>query len=380
MTGIPSVVGVMAAALTAHQDRHGTDAVDARVLKAAIEAHGSLHTRRPVSDAIPNAVPGLRRMAKEAATDQPPVTKYAWPDRLLVPAVNPAGGRAPPLTIAKRYTPPKEAGMSTFNDLLKAATVLTDNDDLEGANRALNKAERMIAKAYDDDDEEDENNFDSPSDPSGDDEDEDDDDNGNGLKKWSTDYSYDGYGGTAAPRQPTTTRQGLPQVGDTYNVSTTATTAVPLRSRFDSRVDFICQRDGVSRSVAMTRARTEFPTDYVQHQSYIAESPTNEQVMQRFPVGSQSNKRAPADYESLCAEQIAKGCSPTLAAQRVCQLYGYPAFNNRAMSALAKGQDIETRFRRIAKRIADEEGLPLEEATRKARLRNPSLFKALQSV
>jgi hypothetical protein len=130
----------------------------------------------------------------------------------------------------------------------------------------------------------------------------------------------------------------------------------------------------------MRRARQEFNSDYVQHQRYTAEAPTSEQQRSRYPIG-QSLKRAPVDFESAVSEQLAKGCPNfETAAQRVCQMYGSPVFNNRAMNTLAKGQDIESRFKKIIKRIADTENVTREEAVRLARKRNPSLFRALQSL
>jgi hypothetical protein len=56
------------------------------------------------------------------------------------------------------------------------------------------------------------------------------------------------------------------------------------------------------------------------------------------------------------------------------------AEQDRAMSTLAKGQDIESRFKKIIKRIADTEDVTKEEAVRLVRKRNPSLFRALQSL
>jgi hypothetical protein len=319
------------------------------------------------NDTVPDAIPRGMLSKRRAA---------------LAHVTNPAGGSAPPLTIWKRKEPP---AMASFSDLIASADALIrkgDSHSLEAANDALERANRMIDKHSvhvhnyandlddeddDDEDDEDNNSFDSPSETS--------------MEKWSTDCGYHGFGGTPGPEQPTSTMRGPTHRPDTYNQSITPTAGMPpLRTKFESRIDYIQDRDKCARSDAQRKARVEFPQDYTTYQQLNAELPTNQQHLRRYPVGA-ATKRAPASFEDLVSnEMLRKGVNYELAMQRVCQQYGYPAFNNRAMSTLAKGQDIETRFRRIAKRIADEEGLPLEEATRKARLRNQSLFKALQSL
>src|SRR6516162_6807137 len=134
-------------------------------------------------------------------------------------------------------------------------------------------------------------------------------------------------------------------------------------------------RDGVSRHLAMRTARNEAPKLYQEHQASLVAGPTRDSRARRS--AAQAIKAAPV-FETLVAEQMQKGCNYEMAAQRVCQAHGYDAFNNRM---LAKGShDIEARFKKIVKRIAATEDVTLEEATRKARLRNPSLVRAMNSI
>jgi hypothetical protein len=80
MSDTPSVIAVLAAALTAAQDRHGTDAVDPRVLQRAVAAHGAmglpkLDDSEPDRGAVPvrkaatttNRSPALARLSHATA-------------------------------------------------------------------------------------------------------------------------------------------------------------------------------------------------------------------------------------------------------------------------------------------------------------------------
>jgi hypothetical protein len=165
----------------------------------------------------------------------------------------------------------------------------------------------------------------------------------------------------------------------TYNTGITAVSGQPpLRTKFDSRIDMIQARDGVSRAIAMTRARTEFPQDYTTYQQLNAELPTSDQHTRHYPVGA-SVKRAPVTYyEDLISEQMSRGCTEEMAKVRVAQLHGYNA--QRMPSLMRKGADLGDRFQKIVKSLAYEHDLSLEEATRLARQRNPHLYKALTSV
>jgi hypothetical protein len=325
------------------------------MMKAAAEAHQSMRPRLPNNDA-PDAIP----IAKER--------------RVVAPVNNPSGGTAPPLTLLKRI-PEQEAPMPSFSDLIKSADRLLRSGDYEGANEAADAALRMVEKAkartHEDDDDTVDDTWSSAAD------DDEDEDNGSGVKKWSDSYTIPGMGGTPSPEQPEDTRLGPRHKPDTYNTGITATTALPLRSKFDARVDLVQQRDGVSRSIAMQRARVEFPADYRQHQAYIAEAPTNAQHLTRHPVGA-ATKRAPTYYEDLVSAEMAKGCNYEMARVRVAQLHGYDA--QRMPSLMRKGADLGDRFARIVKSLSYEHDISLEEATRLARKLNPTLYRAMNSV
>jgi hypothetical protein len=374
-----------------------------KTMAAAVELHQQHHRLAAVPSAVvPDAVPSL---AKEAA---------------ILKMVNNADGRAPPLTLMKRINTPEkeEPNMAdAFSTLLKSAVQNLEQGNLEQAERLLDKASKFVednsththhhyhgSNNSNDDDEmdwDDENggyakvkrssntNFKSPSDPSNDaPDDEDEDDNGNNRKvakwahdqnisKWSDDYHLPHYGGTESPEQPTTTHEGPPQKGDTYNVSTTATTALPLRSSFDGRVEMIRQRDGISMNAAQQKARVEFPDEFVQHQNYIAESPTSAQHMRRYPVGAAS-KRAPTTWEDYIAIELSKGApNEEVAGVRVLQQHGSFALRNRMIRK--GGPSVSRTFAKRATEIMQEDGCSRTEALRKLRLEEPSLYDALNA-
>jgi hypothetical protein len=271
----------------------------------------------------------------------------------------------------------KEAPMPTFSDLIKSADRMLRAGRIEEANEAADAALRMVekvkARTHEDDDDTVDDTWSSAAD-----DDEDDDDNSNNVRKWSDSYTIPGYGGTPSPAQPESTLEGPRQKADTYNTGITPVSGQPpLRTKWDSRVDMIMQRDQVARSVTMTRARTEFPKDYQTYQTLTTELPTNEQHMTRRPIGA--NKRAPTCYEDLVSEQMLRGCNMEMAKVRVAQLYGYDAQRNYP-GMVRKGADLSERFAKIVKSIHASEDVSLEEATRLARHRNQALYRALQSL
>ena len=135
------------------------------------------------------------------------------------------------------------------------------------------------------------------------------------------------------------------------------------RHKFDARVDLVAERDGVSRNVAMSRARQEFPESYADYQMWLAEQPTNAQHMRRTGVG----KRAPTTYEDLVSAEMAKGCTHEVAAQRIANTYGAARQFPRA---LGKRSDPRLLTKRLDARIADivsDSGLSRTEALRALR-------------
>jgi hypothetical protein len=304
--------------------------------------------------APPDQIPDAISMAKEADT---------------LPMRNNQGGSAPELVLMKRVEQPM-----TFSDLIKRADALIRSGDYSGAYEALERADRLISKhsvhvhmngngdSWDDEDDEDNDDFDSPSDTS--------------MEKASEHYRYPHYGATPSPATPSGHGRGPDQTSDPYATGSNPTGGAPTRTRFDTKVDEIQERDGVSRHIAMSTARLEAPKLYMEHQNSLSEAPTRNQ--HRCGTG-QANKSAPTFWEDCVSAELAKGASTMeVASQRAAQQFGYDAFNNRM---LAKGsQNIEARFKNIVKRIADTEGCGLETATREARLRNPTLVKAMNST
>jgi hypothetical protein len=326
-----------------------------QLMKCAVETYQTLGARQP-EESIPAAE-----------------TKKA---NVLKHVDNPAGGSAPPLTIWKRV-PEQEAPMN-FSDLIVSADRLIKAGDFEAANDCLEKANRMVSKASnihihnhpdlgddedDDEPDDDEDGFDSPSKTS--------------LEKASEHHSLPHYGGTSLPEQPSSTVRGPDPTADPYHLDTTAPESGPLKTRFDALVDKIVQRDGVSRMIAQQRARVENPSAYTDYQDLSSELPTSRQHMRR-PVG-QTTKRyydEGSSYEDLLARELKKGVNMEVGAQRVLQQFGSAALHSK----MYKTENLSDRFARIVKRISESEGLPMEMATREARLRNPNLVKAMNSV
>ena len=270
--------------------------------------------------------------------------------------------------------------------LIKSADALIRIGDYDAADAALDRANAMINKArrttitHEDYDP---NDFASPSDPStdepdGDEEydDEFDEEDNNKVKKADDAYSLPHYGGTASPQTPAGPGTGPNLRTDTYATGSWSTAGTPGKTAFDGRVDMVQARDQVTRALAMSRARNEFPKDYQEHQASLAASPTRDQHARRS--AAQSTKRAPTLYEDLVAEQMAKGCNMEMAKVRVAQLHGYDA--QRMPSLMRKGADLGERFQKIVKSLAYEHDLTLEDATRLARQRNPHLYKAMRSI
>jgi hypothetical protein len=273
---------------------------------------------------------------------------------------------------AASLTKPKEPAMASMSDLIKSADALIRSGDLDGADRALDramdKANHFHFYGIDDD----EDDFESPSDPSNDDFDDDEDD----VKKADEHYSYPHYGSTPSPATPSGHGTGPSQHSDPYRTDSWPTTGAPSRTAFDQKVDEVMARDGTSRHIAMATARNEFPREFTAHQNSLSEGPTRNQHARRS--SGQATKSAPTYYEDLVAEQMAKGCSMEMAKVRVALLHGYDA--QRMPSLMRKGADLGERFQRIVKRLAFENDISMEDATRLARHRNPHLYKAMNSV
>jgi hypothetical protein len=170
------------------------------------------------------------------------------------------------------------------------------------------------------------------------------------------------------------TWQGLQQRSgfqtDPYVLSRTPVVERPTRTKFDSRVEHVMERDGVPRHVAMSRARQEYPENYAAHQSTVSTDSASAQHTRRAGYGV--GKSAPS-FSDLCEIEIRKGCSPTLAAQRVINAHGADAPDAR----ITKGDSALAQIEATACEILDAEGGDRVSALRKARLLNPSLYRRL---
>jgi hypothetical protein len=151
------------------------------------------------------------------------------------------------------------------------------------------------------------------------------------------------------------------------------------RTKFDARVDFVKDRDGVSRSVALQRARLEYPDDYESFQAFHTGTSTQEQYARRGGWGNNVGKRAgPATYEDLLVVEMRKGLNAECAAQRVAQQFGFRAFDFRDMrKSEARAVTAENALIAAATDIWTDSDLTRCEALRKARLDRPDLHRRM---
>lgn len=124
------------------------------------------------------------------------------------------------------------------------------------------------------------------------------------------------------------------------------------KQRFQKVVDRIAARDNIAKVNAMSVARLERPDLFRRLQRVDAER----------------------SYEDLVTVEIRKGCSPTVAAQRVALLYP-----RAAQSTINKSDRAEAEFMRSVAKIADREGISDIEAMRAARTVHPEEFRRFQA-
>ena len=130
----------------------------------------------------------------------------------------------------------------------------------------------------------------------------------------------------------------------------------------------------------MQRARLEYPDDYTAYQRFRASNSTQQQYGGHTAAGGWGNtvgKSAPTTYEDLVNAEIAKGFSRELAGQRVAQAHGYRALDHVGKS-LRKGADAQWEFQKRVDEVMYDDGVDASEATRRVRLEDPNLFRALQ--
>jgi hypothetical protein len=128
---------------------------------------------------------------------------------------------------------------------------------------------------------------------------------------------------------------------------------VRKRHKFEALTDFVANRDGLTKSKAMEIARRDYPDVYASYQA--------------APVAK--------SYDALVDAEIKKGCSPTVAAQRV----GY-AFPDLAKSSIAKSKSNVVEFVKCVDQIQARDDCSRTEALSKARLEHPTAFAKFQNV
>jgi hypothetical protein len=173
-----------------------------------------------------------------------------------------------------------------------------------------------------------------------DDGDDDDDDNGSVIRKAERFvHEHANMGPVNVDREH--------RFGPTRHLADWPATAPPKKHKFEARVDFVQERDGVDRTSAMSRARQEFPETYADYQDFTRRQSTSAQAAARG-LNRPAVKRAATTYEDLVAAQMAKGCTMEVAGQRVMQQYGSAALHNRA---LGKSSDPALITKRLEARI-----------------------------
>jgi hypothetical protein len=296
-----------------------------------------------------------------------------------IPMVNNNRAPAPPITIMKRVSSTEPTMRSS--DMLKTAEQAMQRGDLDTAEHWLDRLEK--AKAADDEDLEDDwsepaNAKADGNNASNDDEDDyeddyEDEDEDDALTK--AERFADHVNMTAAVRPSRSARaRGYDSQGDTYRTGISPTVTQPKRHKFDSRVEFVQERDQCTRNEAQTRARQEFPSTFADYQNHVARQRTSAQHVLRG--GHFIGKRGPT-FEDLVSAEIRKGCNMEIASQRVAQAHGFRALDTRM---LAKGESIVDRFQKRVDAVMYEEGISAEDAMRKVRRASPHLFRMMQSL
>jgi hypothetical protein len=164
---------------------------------------------------------------------------------------------------------------------------------------------------------------------------------------------------------------------ETYPTGVASATGARTRTKFDALVEHVRGRDNVSRSEAMTRARQEFPRAFQSHLEHHASLDTTSAKLSRHERNPVGKRAGGPTFEELVSAEMAKGCNFEIAGQRVCQMHGFRAMDNR--SSLAKSSErIADRWEAAVYKLADDYDISLDEACRELRKRDPALFRALQ--
>jgi hypothetical protein len=288
-----------------------------------------------------------------------------------------------PVTSMKRVeAPPKETNNMTYDEqelCLKAERLIAEGD-LDAATAAVRQFERVVKARHKVTVEHDDGDPDDWSEeataPDGDGEDdssddsEDDEENDNvpmrAKKGFQQNYNLmdRGHANMATPRSSA----HKPAYTGT---STTSATTAPRRHKFDALVEKTMRENGgMSKTGAMQLCRRLYPEIFRDYNSSSA------QIQQSARSGvNEYAKRAPVTFESLCEEEIRKGCTTLVQAQqRVIQMYG----NAVPPSAISKGRDLTEVFQDEVESVADETGCSLVEASQYVRKARPNLFRAMR--
>lgn len=282
---------------------------------------------------------------------------------------------------------------------------MIENDELDSADRELTKLEKIIKAAQPADDDDDEDLEDDPAEEDDSDEDGEDEDDGMqklGPRTLPPRYPHDDLTDAFVNHQnigaDVTPTKHSPLAG-TYATGVTDVVQQPMRHAFDDEVDRIKQRDGVSRSAAMSRARIENPALYTAYQQFLSGQTTSQQAMARSRVmekmsdsdkeqlreagaaarGKKKKRPRQQTHEDAVADQVAKGFDPVTAEQRVLHQYGNTL--PRRNDELAKAADsIISKFMRMVDQEMRASRCERHEAMRKVRLAEPDLYEAYTLV
>jgi hypothetical protein len=266
------------------------------------------------------------------------------PEQIPLPAVATSGGSLAVPTQLEKLT------MSTTEEierLVKAAESAAERGDLDSAERYMDTALAKAKKATNNNIEDDWSE-EADSEADGNNASLDDGDNNDGDYEDDEDDEEDGGWRRASRVQSEAAKRADPAGslgrGDdhqnmgpvsfdrthrptTHPLDAWPTTAKPERHKFDARVDFVQDRDGVSRTEAMSRARNEFFETYQDYQNHLAQQSTSAQRVRRG--GHFLGKSAPTTYEDLVSTEMRKGVTMEVAGQRVMQQHGSAALRNR---------------------------------------------------
>ena len=167
--------------------------------------------------------------------------------------------------------------MSEIDELLKAADRALATNDLDSAESIVNSLLLKTKQAASDD-------YEDVSNPAAEDEDLEDPDAGDNSDDDDDEDVSKAYHEHGTSGAPTRMRGQHVRVNrpDTYRISATPPPEGPgKRHKFEARVDYIEDRDGISRTQAMSRARAEFPQTYTSYQRHLASRTTRQQHMVR---------------------------------------------------------------------------------------------------